>query len=103
MRNKLGLFVHTYVLTNSGLSTNNSCNHNTQLATSSKNRKKHHHNGPPKLLASSGSKIRGEYNRHTFRNDGRLLQHGNAILLSETDKFFTVLTIIRRAAAQRAC
>lgn len=81
----LGRFIMNYNLnpnlTNGGLSTNGSHNHNNNLPHQIKT-VRHRHHGPPKQLASRGSKIRGEYDRHTSHDDAWSSQHGDAIFLS---------------------
>ena len=77
-------------------------NQNTHKHTTHKTKNNIQHHGPPKPPAPNGSNFTGECNCRMSRDWSRSLQHGDELLIDNTNFPFIYLTIILGAAAQRA-
>ncbi len=65
-------------------------------------KKKHQHHDLPQSLASGGFNFIGECNRHMLHDWSQSTQHGNVILIDETNIFFYFIDIILQVLDQRA-
>ncbi len=63
---------------------------------------KHWHHDLPRPLASCGFHFRGEYDRCMLRNQSQSMQHGDVIIIDETNIFFLLLTIILQVLDRHA-
>jgi hypothetical protein len=79
---------------------NTSCNY-TQ-PTQHHKKQKHQHHDLPQPLASSGFNFIGECDHHMLHDQSQSMQHGNVIIIDETNIFFILLTIILQVLDWRA-
>jgi hypothetical protein len=80
------------------------CNtsYNYTQPTQHHKKQKNRHHDLPRPLASGGFNFIGECDCHMLRNWSQSTQHGDVILIDETNIFFILLTIILQVLDRRA-